>query len=133
MVCFTIRVIYPLQHSISTNRQNDRYLNHLVKHYSGAILYDCVSGKKREWWYEVAICNNDAADFLDSLPAPFYLDFIDYTYGFRRLYTNQRISTELQAFPRTPYENHIYWKAVYTEHNMTYKVPQAKIEKRWIF
>ena len=45
MVCFTIRVIYPLHHSVSVNRQNDRYLNHLVKHYSNTSVYDCISGK----------------------------------------------------------------------------------------
>jgi len=133
MVCFTIRVIYQVQHSVSVNRQNDRYLNHLVKHYSNTSIYDCVSGNKREWWYDVVICDNDISDFLDTLPSPFYLESIDYKYSSRRLYTNRRISTESQIYPRSPYENHVYWKAVYTEHNMPLVKPQTKIEKRWIY
>lgn len=118
MVCFTVHLIYPVHHRASVNRQNDSYLNHLVKHYPNSNLYDRVSGKKNEWWYDVIICDNDISDFLDALAKPFYLDSIDYKYSLDRLYTNKRISTESQIFPRTPYENHIYWKAVYTEHNM---------------
>jgi len=131
MACFKVRVIYPLKHSVSENRQNDKYLNHLVKHYFNTSVYDCVSSNNREWWYDVIICDGDICDFLDCLPAPFYLDFIDYRYSTRRLYTNKRIKNDTQIFPRTPYENHLYWKAVYTEHNMPSTKIQVKIEKRW--
>jgi hypothetical protein len=105
MVCFTARVIYAF--------------NHLIRRFTRSKINSVTSTNATQKWYDVILCENDVCDFLNYLRYPFYLDYMDYTYApHTRLYTNRRIKHDTQLYPRTPEENHIYWKAVYTERNM---------------
>jgi len=119
MVCFTARVIYPLHDRSDINKDDEAAFNHLVRRFTRSNLIPVKSTNARQKWYDVILCDDDVCDFLNYLRYPFYLDYIDYTYDpHTRLYTNRRIKHDTQLYPRTVYENHIYWKAVYTERNM---------------
>jgi hypothetical protein len=119
MVCFTARVIYPLHDRSDINKDDEETFHHLIKHFTRSNLIPVESTNPTQKWYDVILCENDVCDFLNYLRYPFYLDYIDYKYApHRRLYTNRRIKHDTQLYPRTPEENHIYWKAIYTERNM---------------
>ena len=120
MVCFTARVIYPLHGRFTIDEDDKAIFHHLVKRFTRSNIMAIPSTNSKEYWYDVILCDDDVCDFLAYLRAPFYLDYIDYTHSPRtRLYTNKRIKNDTQIYPRSPYENHIYWKAIYTERNMT--------------
>lgn len=118
MVCFTARIILPLQRDANINDYNDVHLRHIIKHYTNSMLYDRDSLVSKQRCYDITLCENDICDFIDSLPKPFFIDYIDYSCTNLRLYTNKRIKNDTQIYPRSPYENHIYWKAIYAERNM---------------
>jgi len=119
MVCFTARVIYPLHDRSDINKDDEAAFNHLIRRFTRSKINSVTSTNDTQKWYDVILCDDDVCDFLNYLRYPFYLDYMDYTYPpYTRLYTNRRIKHDTQLYPRTVYENHIYWKAVYTERNM---------------
>ena len=119
MVCFTARVIYPLHDRSDINKEDEAKFYHLVKHFTHSRVNPVTSTNPTQKWFDIILCDNDVCDFLNYLRYPFYLDYMDYTYApHTRLYTNRRIKNDTQIYPRTDYENHIYWKAIYTERNM---------------
>lgn len=116
MPCFSIFLLCPLEESKIINVLNDNYIRRHARELQGDIkTIDIIN---IHLVYEVTLCDENAADFLRDLLAPFFVGYIRYKYSLEMFYKNSRIQRPHIPPPRyNKMLKDIYWGAVQCERN----------------